>query len=148
MVCIMPLHISKTMQLCCYYIIISVIKTTLTSGWRLCSLRYLHHPAVHPTQLVWDILQVKKYRDYVLLLPKLCLTPVPFANCWFLSSFPAEWSRLPLLTWKTCSNFSKKIKRYVYRWVNICSGDISGGFLCVLSFLWSLYVAWCRWRMK
>lgn len=29
------------------------------SGWRLCSVWNLHHPAVHSSQLVWDLLQVR-----------------------------------------------------------------------------------------
>ena len=30
----------------------------LSSGWRLCPLRDLHHPVVHTPQLVWNLLQV------------------------------------------------------------------------------------------
>lgn len=31
----------------------------LILGGRFCSLRYIHHPALHPSQLVWNLLQVK-----------------------------------------------------------------------------------------
>ena len=29
-------------------------------GWRFCSLWYIHHPTVHPPQLVWNLLQVRE----------------------------------------------------------------------------------------
>lgn len=31
----------------------------LPSGWRLCSIWHLHHPTVHTSELVWNLLQVR-----------------------------------------------------------------------------------------
>lgn len=35
------------------------MKNALVSGWRFCSFWFLHHPVVHPPQLVWYLLQVR-----------------------------------------------------------------------------------------
>lgn len=32
----------------------------LLSGWRLCSIWHLHHPTVHTSELVWNLLQVRR----------------------------------------------------------------------------------------
>lgn len=44
------------------------VKCVLSLGWRLCSLRDLHHPALHTPQLVWNLLQVTGVIDFIDLL--------------------------------------------------------------------------------
>lgn len=41
----------------------------ILSGWRLCSLRHLHHPTVHTSELVWNLLQVRWKRGENILPP-------------------------------------------------------------------------------
>lgn len=48
-------------------------------------------------------------------------------NIWL--NFFAEWSRIPSLTWKACSSFSKKTKRYFLKLASLWSLSLNAFFI-------------------
>lgn len=72
-------------------------ESTFPSGWRLRSVWNLYHPAVHSSELVWYLLQVRlKDREPLTGIMKLKQR----CNC--VSCVSAGWFRVRLLTWRTC----------------------------------------------